>query len=117
MSDLTRETLIKLMQFRPNKSEVANFFLTSEDTIERRIKEWDNCTYSEFRECHSYGLKQRLQQKAIELALNGNVTMMIFCLKNLAGWGDENQSLNPIHKPVITLAYAPKSLRKIESAT
>jgi hypothetical protein len=40
------------------------------------------------------------------MALNGNATMMIFCLKNMCGWLDklpEQQSSDPNELPVLML--------------
>jgi hypothetical protein len=89
MIDLDLKTLVKLMRFRPTLKETSFIFGVSEDTIERRIREWVNCTYSEFKERHSSNIKQKLMNKAFEMALAGNATMMIFCLKNYCGWADK----------------------------
>lgn len=78
------------MQFRPTLSETANWFNASEDTIERSIKKIEKCSFGDFRDRYSQHLKQKLRERAIELAMNGHPTMMIFCLKNLCGWGDKN---------------------------
>jgi hypothetical protein len=59
-----------------------------------------------FAEYHALKMERtavKLQQKAIELALKGNSTMMIFALKNLAGWSDRNeQELREPVKVVVT---------------
>jgi len=63
-------------------------------TIERRIKSDKGMLFTEYREKHREGLKLKLVQKAVEMAFSGNATLMIFCLKNLAGWHDGNKEIN-----------------------
>lgn len=64
------------------------------DTLERRIKTQHKMKVSEYREKQLSNTKVRLQQKAIDLALNkDNVTMLVFCLKNLCNWN--NNEVDP----------------------
>jgi len=58
-------------------------------TIERSIKKLKKMTFTVYRNHHQDGLKFKLVQKAVSLALGGNVVMLIFCLKNLCGWTDK----------------------------
>ena len=125
MNDLSHETLVKLMRFKPSLQETAIWFNVSEDTIERRVKKFERMTFSNFREKYSSNLRVKLQEKAIEMALNGNATMLIFSLKNICGWMDkvdineqspENFSL--VYKDgkttqnvkTLKLAYSPQDL-------
>lgn len=110
--DLSLENVKKLMRFRPSLKETANLFNISEDTIERRIREWENCTFKEFKERHAFGIKHKLIDRAYDLAMAGNSTMMIFCLKNMAGWKDQPDTKIENHPSVIPLAYVPLQQRK-----
>jgi len=78
-----------ILQFKPTLKVCADVIGTSTDTIEKRIKEEHGCTFSEYRDKKMGKVKIKLQQKAIEMALSGNATMMIFSLKNLCGWADK----------------------------
>ena len=110
MDELTHENLIKLMRFRPSLKETANWFGVSEDTIERRIKKFEKLTFSEFKDKYNTHTKHKLIDKAIEMALAGNATMMIFTLKNYCGWSDHKQVELDDEPKVFKLAYNPKSL-------
>lgn len=92
MKIVDTSSLKKLMRFKPSLRETAAFFEVSEDTISRRIREHSGFTFSEFRDLHSFGVKQKLQEKALQMAMNGSVPMMIFCLKNIAGWADKPET-------------------------
>ena len=60
----------------------------SHDTIERAIRKKFNWTFSEYKKDIMLDTRLRLISKAISMALSGDRTMLIFCLKNVAGWGD-----------------------------
>lgn len=100
-----------MMQFRPTLRGCADVFQVSEDTVSRLIHKEEGLTFKEFKEKYSEGENIKLQMKAVELAYSGNTTMLIFCLKNLAGWGDVPKAALPELKP-IPLAYVPLSERK-----
>lgn len=60
-----------------------------EKTLFRAIESEFDMTFSEYREYRMSGTKIKLLQTAIQTALKGNVTMLIFCLKNMCGWSDK----------------------------
>lgn len=80
-----------LLQFRVTIAYCADYLGISRDTLIRRVRETHNLTFLEYHKLRMERTATKLQQKAIELALKGNSTMMIFCLKNLAGWSDKHE--------------------------
>ncbi len=97
---LTQDSVAKLMSFLPSLEDTAGYFRVSEDTIERKIKEWDGVTFSEFKAKHSLGIKQRLMSRALDMALSGNIVVLIFCLKNYCGWSDRNKETLAEYEPI-----------------
>lgn len=80
-----------LLQFKVSAKFCADYLGVSRDAIYRRIKEDHGLTFGEYHALKIERTATRLQQKAIEMALAGNTTMMIFALKNLAGWTDKQE--------------------------
>lgn len=78
-----------LLQFKATLKFCAEYLEVSVDSIQRRIKEEKGITFEEYAALKLNRTAVKLQQKAIEMALGGNTTMMIFALKNLAGWSDK----------------------------
>jgi hypothetical protein len=78
-----------LLQFKVTLKFCAEYLECSVDAIQRRIKEEKGKTFEEYHASKLGRTAVKLQQKAIEMALTGDRTMMIFCLKNLAGWADK----------------------------
>jgi hypothetical protein len=77
-----------LLQFKVSKVFVADYMGVSPDTIENRIREKYDMTYTELSNLRIQGTGHKLQQKAIEMALDGDGRMMQFALKNLSNWVD-----------------------------
>jgi hypothetical protein len=100
--NLDYSALDALLQFKVSCNFCADYLGVSRDTIVRRIKEDHGLTFSEYHQLKKERTATKLQQKAIELALKGNSTMMIFCLKNLAGWSDK-QEIEQTSKVEITI--------------
>ncbi len=94
-----------LLQFKVSKGFCADYLGISEDTIDRRIKSEHNMTFTQYREYKCMGMGLKLQQKAIQMALAGNATMLIFSLKNLAGWSDKSEKEINSDKEILKLAY------------
>ena len=78
-----------ILVFKMSKKFCSKYFGISEDTLERRIREEHDMTFTEYKEYCSGGLAMELQQVAIEKALDGNASMLMFALKNIAGWSDK----------------------------
>lgn len=98
--------------FRFSQTQFAKFKdVPSESTLERLLLEHFECdNMTMYREKRKDSLKIQLKNKAVTMALAGNVSMLIFCLKNLCGWSDNVQ---PVPEPEeaknrIRLAYDPK---------
>lgn len=106
--ELNYEVLDALLQHKITKRFCADYFGVSEDTIERRLKEDFKMTFKEYHALKMENTSYKLQQQAIQMALDGNAVMMIFCLKNLAGWSDKHESTEQ-STVKIDLAYKKES--------
>lgn len=89
--ELNYDALDAMLQFKVNKKFCAEYLEMSEDTLERRLREDKDKTFTEYHQLKMGRTAIKLQQKSIDMAMRGNVTMMIFCLKNLAGWSDKQE--------------------------
>jgi hypothetical protein len=104
-----RVELFRLMQGKDAKYDE----IPSQSTLEKIVCEhFDAANLTELREKRKDALKIQLKRKAVTMALGGNVSMLIFCLKNLAGWSDNVQPVPTTDemKNTIRLAYDPKAL-------
>lgn len=63
----------------------------SHSTLVRSIKEAHGVSFDEFRDQKTDLTRLKLVQKAVSLAMGGNATLLIFCLKNLCKWVDRHE--------------------------
>ena len=82
----------KLASFGCNNSEIAELLGVTEGTIRKRFS--DNLTKGRS------SLKKSLRRKQIEIALSGNVTMLIWLGKNMLGQTDKQEITGDEEKPV-----------------
>ena len=85
------DALNALLQFKTTKGFCADYLGMSEDTLERRIKDDHGMVFTAYHQLKQGRMAIKLQQKAIDMAFSGNTTLMIFALKNLAGWVNETE--------------------------
>ena len=105
--------LDKLLELGPKLTDAAELLGVSEDTIERRIRERHDLTYAEYR-CKKQALvRKSLVSTAYALAMGlpphqgkPDKTLLIFCLKNLCGWSDNNNDQNVEQLQPIILKYS-----------
>ena len=105
---VTIDDLKKLMQFKPTLRTCAGYFDVNETTIENRIKEhYPDYTFSEFRDKYMSNVRVSLVQKALKKALEDNSnTMLIFCLKNICQWSDNNAvDVTPGEGGIVNVTY------------
>lgn len=88
---LNQDELEALCRMNPTLADTAAFFKVSEDTIERRCKEWGYKGFADARQQNMVHTRLRLIRKAVNMAEAGNTAMMIFALKNLCGWTDKQE--------------------------
>ena len=100
--DVDYKVLDALCQFRVRKDFVCDYLGVSLSTLEKRLNEDFGMTFTEYNELKMQRTGLKLQQKAIDLALGGNVTMLIFSLKNIAGWSDKVELSGSEEAPIKT---------------
>lgn len=88
MADIDPIKLKALMRMKPTLEDTAAFFDCSTKTIQRFITDNYQSTFVQFRQKHLVHTRHDLVRKAIEMALKGQPALMIFCLKNVCGWGE-----------------------------
>jgi hypothetical protein len=98
------DVLNKYLEKKPSLSDTAEMMKCSEDTLENMIKAEHGITFSEYRDKKMAGVRLGLVTKALDMAMGGNVTMMIFCLKNVCGWADKTEINSTNNKIEITIA-------------
>jgi hypothetical protein len=84
----------------------ADFIDVNASTIEKYVRKEKGCSFKEYREKKLSGVRLKLIQKAQLMAIEkDNVTMLIFCLKNLCGWTDKVEHGFDKDKRTILLKY------------
>lgn len=104
------DKLDALLQFKVPLKFVAEYLEVSIDVVQKRIKEEKGMTFEEYAALKLQRTSVKLQQKAIEMALAGNTSMMIFALKNLSGWSDKLESTMTNSEIKITISKEESEL-------
>ena len=97
------EQLRALMRVSPTLADTAAFFQCSERVVERTIaKNFNNLTFTEFREQNAVFSRLNIRRKMIQKAEAGDNTMLIWCSKNLLGWTDRQETVLAVSEIKIT---------------
>lgn len=94
-----------LLAYKSSLVVCADILECHENTIKNHIKKRYGMTFTEYAEKKLSRTKVKLTQKAIESAMAGNTTLMIFCLKNICKWHDNNQVDVDLSNTKISLNY------------
>ena len=70
-------------------------------------------TFVEFRSLYLSSTRIRLRQKAIQMALKGDRTMLIFSLKNLCDWKDHPKTASEEADTSVTFDYGNGEFSRI----
>lgn len=99
--DIDMDQLAAFCRVKPTLDDCAAFFKCTPQTIKNKIKEHSGLTFLQFREQYLVECRHDLIRSAIKQAQDGNATLMIFALKNLAGWKDKHDVEVTTIKPSI----------------
>ena len=92
-----------LLAYKSSLVVCADILEVSEGTLKNHIRKRYDMTFTQYSEKKLSRTKVKLVQKAIEMATSGNTAMMIFCLKNICKWSDNNDSQVDIGKIEINI--------------
>lgn len=85
------DVLNAILQYGSSLADASDIIGVSEDTIERRIKKQYKLKFAEYRQKKMSKTRYKLRQKQIEVAMSGNVTMLIWLGKNLLDQADKQE--------------------------
>lgn len=89
---IEKHQLEAICRLNPTLKDCAAYFKCSEDTIDRRAKEFGYSNFADLRDKNMVHTRLSLIRKAVRKAEGGDNTMLIFSLKNLCGWKDKVES-------------------------
>ena len=81
----------KLCGIHATRREIAGWFEMSEDTVDRRCQEEFGTSFAAYVEERQSPGKISLRRKQYEMAMNGNVTMLIWLGKQYLGQADKQE--------------------------
>ena len=98
------QLLDRLCQFPMKNEDIAFCLGVSLDTLERRVRAIEDSTFAEFKHKRGARLRLSLVEKQIEVAMRGNVSMLIWLGKQYLGQSDhlpaeEDHSQNVFLEP------------------
>lgn len=108
------EQLDIMAKYGATCSDIAGYFMCSNDTIVKVIKQNYGMSFPEFSDKRQSEIRLKLRQKQIQVALNGNVALLIFLGKNLLGQSDKqdiSQTSNIVELKY-NLKESPSELRQ-----
>jgi len=85
------DTLERICQYTISCEDAAFLCGVGKTTLEEKIKEKHGITFRAFREQRSARTRLNLFNKQVEIALKGNVTMLIWLGKNYLKQSDKNE--------------------------
>lgn len=84
----------------------------SEDTIERYVKKRFKKTFAELQSERRQHFRKNILGKQYEMAMKGNVTLLIWLGKQYLGQKDKQEISGDEEQP-LTITYLPKSKREL----
>lgn len=111
-AQIEKKRLENLMRLRPSLEEAAYQLAVSVSTLQRFIRKTYGVSFDQFRDQKGGETKLKLVETAIKMAIEkGNVTMLIFCLKNVAGWKDNPTPAAETQDQSFKLNYSKQEIR------
>lgn len=111
---LDYNALDALLQHKITKKFCAEYLNISETTIDNKLREDHDMTFTEYHALRMERVSTKLQQKAISMASNGNIVMLIFCLKNISKWQDKIEIEGTLNVNTFT-DWAAKTAKQLEA--
>lgn len=92
ITDKQWETIEAACKIQCTADEIGSLLGIHKDTIEARIKERFDISFSEYIKQHSHSGKSSLRRMQWKAAENGNTTMLIWLGKQYLGQSDKSES-------------------------
>lgn len=102
-----------LLQFGARLVDCSELMQCSDETIQRRIRDKYDITFTEYRNRKLSKTRLRLAQKQFDLAMEGNTTMLVWLGKNLLGQTDIPLELETKEDNKLQLTYSLDQNEKI----
>lgn len=103
--EINAEEFEKLCGLQCTLVEIAEWFKCSEDTIERWCKRTHGVTFAEVFKRKSSSGKMSLRRKMFEVALSGNVGMLVWLSKQHLGMADKVEEKTEVKAQVEQVEY------------
>ena len=89
--DFNQKIFKKLCAIQCTEAEIANWFNVSPDTINRRCHQFFDMSFADTYKKYSEHGKISLRRKQMQVAIKGNVSMLIWLGKQILGQADKQE--------------------------
>lgn len=88
---IDEQKLGRLMRLSPTLQDACYILNVSQDRLLEHIKLKYNLTWEQYKQKKLLYIRQKLVTQALKRAKKSDI-MLIFCLKNICGWGDKSDA-------------------------